>query len=401
MARGAALHRHAAPALEAVEPVALAPRYQPLFLARLKVPMSDVSPESARDDARANGLRYFSDEHPGWRREKHGTGFRYVDSDGKAVRDPTSFKRIRHLAIPPAWTDVWISPIANGHIQATGRDARGRKQYRYHDDFRAARDRTKYEHVLTFGRALAKLRKRVEADMALRGLPREKVLATIVRLLDTTLIRVGNAEYARDNHSFGLTTLEDRHVDVSGDGLRFEFKGKSGKTWRLKLRDRRVARVVKSCQELPGQHLFQYIDEAGERQSVESADVNAYLREISGGADITAKDFRTFAGTVLAAVELIGFQPFASATEAKVNVRAAVEAVSKRLGNTPAICRKCYIHPEIVAAYLAGALALKPGRNAATIEGAERAVLRFLETRLAPPHRARSRIPAAAVALAA
>ena len=352
--------------------------------------MSDASLESIRDDARLSGLSYYSDDHPGIRRIKHGAGFGYMDTEGSAIRDTATLQRIRHLAIPPAWTDVWISPRANGHIQATGRDQRGRKQYRYHDDFRAARDRTKYEHVLAFGKALVKLRKRVDADMQLSGLPRQKVLATIVRLLDTTLIRVGNSEYARENHSFGLTTLEDRHVDIHGAALAFEFKGKSGKTWRLTLRDRRVARIVKSCQELPGQHLFQYLDENGERQSVESADVNAYLREISGGADITAKDFRTFAGTVLAAVELIGFKPFASDTEAKVNVRAAVEAVSKRLGNTPAICRKCYIHPEIVAAYLDGALALKPGRNAATVEGAERAVLRFLETRLTPKARRRT-----------
>lgn len=354
-------------------------------------PMPDSLPvhDSARADARASGLRYFSDEHPGLGRRRHGPRFAYVDAEGHAIGDQATLKRIRHLAIPPAWSDVWISPVANGHIQATGRDARGRKQYRYHADFRAARDRTKYEHVLAFGEVLAKVRARVESDMARRGLPREKVLATVVRLLDTTLIRVGNSEYARDNHSFGLTTLEDRHVDVAGDALRFEFKGKSGKMWRLKLHDRRVARIVKSCQELPGQHLFQYLDESGAQQAVESADVNAYLHEITG-AEITAKDFRTFAGTVLAAVELIGFKPFASATEAKVNVRAAVEAVAKRLGNTPAICRKCYIHPEIVAAYLDGALSLRPGRDSATIEGSERAVLRFLEARIAPkPQRRR------------
>ena len=343
--------------------------------------MSDMSLESLRDDARASGLSYFSDDHPGIRRVKRGTGFGFIDADGKAVRDPQTLKRIRHLAIPPAWNDVWISPRPGGHVQATGRDARGRKQYRYHDDFRAARDNTKFEHVLAFGKALGAIRKRVEADMALPGLSRAKVLATIVRLLDTTLIRVGNGAYARENHSFGLTTLEDRHVDITGSSLRFEFRGKSGKTWRLQVRDRRVADVVRSCQELPGQHLFQYVGEDGERRSLESADVNAYLHDITGG-DVTAKDFRTFAGTVLAAVELSAFPAVAFLAEAKVNVRAAVEVVAARLGNTPTICRKCYIHPEVVTAYLQGALTIGTAKNGATRDTAERAVLRFLAGRL-------------------
>ena len=311
------------------------------------------------------------------------------------MKDKVILDRIRHLAIPPAWIDVWISPAANGHLQATGRDQRGRKQYRYHADFRAARDRTKYEHTLEFGAHVEKIRERVSADMARQGLPREKVLATIVHLLDTTLIRVGNDEYARTNGSFGLTTLRNKHVEVEGGALHFEFKGKSGKMWHLDVHDRRVARIVKSCQDLPGQDLFQYLDENNERQSVGSADVNGYLAEITG-AEVTAKDFRTFAGTVLAASALLKFKPAESATEAKVNVRAAIEEVAGRLGNTPAICRKCYVHPEIVAAYLDGALTYRAGKSE------ERAVLRFLQGRLSPRRRRRVvPVVTAAAALAA
>ena len=353
-------------------------------------------PESARQDAKASGLRYLSDDHPGFCRKARGGRFAYADTNGKATRNRTILDRIRHIAIPPAWTDVWISPAANGHLQATGRDARGRKQYRYHAGFRAARDKTKYEHILTFGMALAKVRARVRADMALHGLPREKVTATIVYLLDATLIRVGNDEYARTNGSFGLTTLHDKHVDIAGGALHFEFNGKSGKTWRLDLQDRRVARIVKSCQDLPGQHLFQYLDADGKRQTIGSADVNAYLQEVTG-EEITAKDFRTFAGTVLAAVALARFKPFETMTEAKVNVRAAIEGVSARLGNTPAICRKCYIHPEIIAAYFDGMLVSKLGK------APERAVLQFLGNRLKAraTHGARSVGAAHVAALAA
>jgi DNA topoisomerase-1 len=349
--------------------------------------------ESARNDAQASGLRYLGDDQPGIRRRKHGDGFAYVGLDGKAVRDAATLKRIRHLAIPPAWTDVWISPSANGHLQATGRDVRGRKQYRYHADFSAARDRTKYEHIFAFGAALEKIRRRVNADLARRGLPREKVMAAVVRLLDTTLIRVGNDAYARENGSFGLTTLRDRHVDVAGDALRFAFTGKSGKTWKLRLRDRRIAKIVKSCQDLPGQHLFQYIDENGGHQPIGSADINDYLREITG-ADITAKDFRTFAGTVLAAVALEAFKPVDSQAEAKVNVRAAIEEVAARLGNTPTICRKCYVHPEVLAAYLEGALAVPPASHSpatARLSAEERAVLRFLGARLKTGRRAKGK----------
>ena len=224
--------------------------------------MSDIGAisQSIRADAKASGLRYLGDDKPGYRRKAAGGGFSYFDTNDGAITDEATLTRIKRLAIPPAWTDVWISPSPNGHLQATGRDVRGRKQYRYHSDFRAARDQTKYEHIFEFGAALPKLRKRVNADMARRGLPREKVIATVVHLLDTTMIRVGNAEYARENGSFGLTTLRRRHVDVAGDALRFEFKGKSGKPWRLSVRNRRVARIVRSCQELPGQDLFQYLD---------------------------------------------------------------------------------------------------------------------------------------------
>ncbi|KQP00982.1 DNA topoisomerase IB [Methylobacterium sp. Leaf93] len=311
-----------------------------------------------RDAAIEAGLTYVDADRPGLTRRKSGTGFSYRDAKGKAVRDPKILKRIRSLAIPPAYTDVWICARANGHIQATGRDAKGRKQYRYHPDFRQARDSTKFEHIMAFADALPAIRARVDEDMGRRGLSREKVLATIVHLLEATLIRVGNDDYARTNKSYGLTTLRDPHVTVAGAELTFRFKGKSGKMWNLSVKDGRVARIVKSCQDLPGQELFQYIDDAGETRDVTSADVNAYLREITG-QEITAKDFRTWAGTVLAALALQEFEAFDSEAKAKKNLRAAIESVSARLGNTPTICRKCYIHPEILDGYLEGALLLQ------------------------------------------
>jgi DNA topoisomerase-1 len=310
---------------------------------------------------------YVTDEEPGSRRERAGDGWRYVRDKGREVRDEATLARIRKLAIPPAWTDVWICAQADGHLQATGRDARGRKQYRYHPEFREARESTKYEHMLDFARVLPTIRERVAEHMALRGLPREKVLATVVHLLETTLIRVGNDDYAKSNKSYGLTTLRNPHVKVEGAQLRFQFKGKSGKVWKLQVKDRRIAKVVKACQELPGQELFQYIDEAGELKRVTSADVNAYLREITG-EDITAKDFRTWAGTVLAA------QAFTQAA----SLKEAIHQVALRLGNTPAICRKCYVHPELISAFQLGLLAgldLK--------EQAEQEVLKLLESRLA------------------
>jgi DNA topoisomerase-1 len=311
-----------------------------------------------RDAAETAGLLYVSDEKPGIRRRKAGKGFGYRGPDGKAVKERTTLQRIRALAIPPAWTDVWICPKANGHIQATGRDAKGRKQYKYHPQFREVREGVKFEHIMEFARLLPTIRAKVSEHMSLRGLPREKVLATTVHLLETTLIRVGNDDYAKQNRSYGLTTLKDPHVKIDGADLRFQFKGKSGKTWRLQVKDRRVARIVKACQELPGQELLQYVDEIGQRRDVTSSDINSYLREITG-QDVTAKDFRTWAGTVLAALALREFEAFDSQARAKKNVRTAIERVSSRLGNTPTICRKCYVHPEILNCYLNGSLLLE------------------------------------------
>jgi DNA topoisomerase-1 len=348
---------------------------------------SIVDPKDAAESA---GLTYVSDEEPGIRRRRAGKGFTYVKPGGGKVEDERTLERIRKLAVPPAYTDVWICARADGHIQATGRDAKGRKQYRYHPAFREVRDSTKYEHVREFARLLPRIREAVSAHMSLRGLPREKVLATVVHLLETTLIRVGNDDYAKQNRSYGLTTLRDPHVKVEGAELRFQFKGKSGKTWRLQVKDRRVARIVKACQDLPGQELFQYVDEGGERRDVTSADVNAYLKEITG-QDITAKDFRTWAGTVLAALALQEFEAFDSDAKAKKNVRAAIEQVSSRLGNTPTICRKCYVHPEILTSYAEGALLLEVKEeveaelkeNLAGLKPEEAAVLTLLENRLA------------------
>jgi DNA topoisomerase-1 len=309
----------------------------------------------AKTAAKHAGLRYASDDQPGIRRRRSGKGFTYRGDDGKTVRDTATLKRIRKLAVPPAWTDVWICPLENGHLQATGRDARGRKQYRYHTDFRAARETGKYDHILDFAAVLPRIRETVAKHMARRDLGRECVLATVVHLLETTLIRVGNTDYAKQNKSYGLTTLKDPHVKIDGAELRFQFTGKSGKTWRLKVSDRRVAKIVKACQDLPGQQLFQYLDADGNRQGVTSSDVNDYLREITG-KEITAKDFRTWAGTVLAAVALQELGEIDSAAAAKRNLRAAIENVAARLGNTVTICRKCYVHPQILDGYLAGDL---------------------------------------------
>jgi DNA topoisomerase I len=343
----------------------------------------------SKDAAESAGLTYVSDEQRGITRERTNGGFSYFKANGEPVRDEATLERIRKLAIPPAWTDVWICPKANGHIQATGRDARGRKQYKYHPQFREVRESTKYEHMMEFARALPAIRAKLAEHMALRGLPREKVLATVVHLLETTLIRVGNDDYAKTNKSYGLTTLRNPHVKVQGSELRFQFKGKSGKTWRLQLKDRRLARIVKACQELPGQELFQYLDENGDLKDVTSADVNGYLREITG-RDITAKDFRTWAGTVLAALALQEFEAFDSQAGAKKNLRAAIERVASRLGNTPTICRKCYIHPEVLSAYTEGALLLgmrdqveaELRDELASLKPEEAAVLGLLEARL-------------------
>ena len=328
------------------------------------------------ESARLAGLRYVTETGPGIHRRRAGRGFAYLNGHGP-VRDASTLARIRSLVIPPAWREVWICPSPAGHIQAVGRDARGRKQYRYHPRWREVRDETKYARVLAFARALPRIRARVNADLGRRGLPREKVLGTIVRLLETTRVRVGNEEYARHNKSFGLTTLRDRHVEVAGPAVRLSFRGKGGKEHEVDVRDPRLARIVRRLQDLPGQELFQYLDEDGARRSVDSGDVNAYLREISGD-DFTAKDFRTWAGTVLCALALAEHGSFTSGRQAKRNVTRAIERVAAQLGNTPAISRKCYVHPAVLEAYRAGLTIDAPAGG-----DAEEVVLAFLGRRLA------------------
>jgi DNA topoisomerase-1 len=330
------------------------------------------------------GLRYVCDSGPAIRRRRAGRGFLYLDAKGRRVANADTLKRIRSLVIPPAWTDVWICAAADGHIQATGRDAKGRKQYKYHAEYREAREHSKYEHLFAFAAALPTIRATVAEHMSLRGLPREKVLATVVHLLETTLIRVGNDEYARNNQSYGLTTLRSDHVEVQGSEVRFQFTGKSGKEWSLAMRDRRVARIVRACQELPGQDLLQYFNEHKELHAVSSGDVNTYLREITG-SDITAKDFRTWAGTMLMARYLTVSEPFASMSQAKRVMSAAVKKVAAALGNTAAVCRKSYIHPAISDAYLSGAFALEAmetsgASNPAGLHAEEIAVLALLKS---------------------
>jgi DNA topoisomerase-1 len=326
--------------------------------------------------ARRAGLRYVGETATGIRRRRAGRGFAYVNGHGP-VRDTATLARISSLVIPPAWREVWICPSPNGHIQAIGRDARGRKQYRYHPRWREVRDETKYARMLAFARALPRIRERVDADLARRGLPREKVLAAIVRLLEITRVRVGNEEYARANKSFGLTTLRDRHVEVAGPAVRLQFRGKGGKEHAVDARDPRVARIVRRLQDLPGQELFQYVDEDGARRSVDSGDVNAYLREISGD-DFTAKDFRTWAGTVLCALALAETGAAATGRETTRNITRAIERVAAQLGNTPAISRKCYVHPVVLEAYRHGQAITVPAEGEA-----EDVVLAFLGRRLA------------------
>jgi DNA topoisomerase-1 len=338
--------------------------------------------------ARAAGLRYVDCSQPGLRRRPTGkkvrAGKRWVpafvfeDAAGRSVRDRETLERIRALAIPPAWTDVWICPSANGHVQATGRDARGRKQYRYHSRWRTQRDGTKYARMIALGQALPGLRRRIAADLARPGLPREKVLATVARLLETTFIRVGNEEYARTNRSFGLTTLEDRHVDVGTSRVRFHFRGKSGVYHEVSIRDPAIARIVRRCRDLPGEELFQYLDESGDPATIDAADVNAYIRDLAG-EDFTAKDFRTWAGSVLA---LTALREERAAARGKRPTRAhvvrAIERVAAQLGNTPAVCRKSYIHPEVIGGFLDDALGGPAARTAglAPEEGALLALLR-------------------------
>ena len=314
-------------------------------------PAADPAPAIAK----AAGLRYVGDHQPGIARQGKPGKFHYLDADGQKLDDDDTLARIKALAIPPAWTDVWICARANGHVQATGRDARGRKQYRYHARWRQVRDEAKYERMLSFGRALPAIRQAVDAGMKLPGMPREKVLATIVHLLELTMMRIGNEEYARTNKSFGLTTLRTRHVKVAGSGVEFHFRGKSGVHHDIKLSDRRLARVLQTIRDLPGQELFQYLDEDGQRHGVDSGDVNDYLREITG-EDYTAKDFRTWSGTLLAALALEEFEKVDSEAQAKKNIVQAIESVAKKLGNTPSICRKCYVHPAVLDSYLDGSL---------------------------------------------
>lgn len=305
------------------------------------------APVELAASARAAGLHYVGDDEPGISRRRRGKGFSYLKPDGARVTDQRERERLNALAIPPAYREVWICTSPEGHIQATGRDEKGRKQYLYHPRWREVRGAAKYYRMLEFGEVLPALRRRVAKDMSLPGLPRDKVLAVVVTLLETTLIRVGNAQYARSNKSYGLTTLRKKHVEVEGDSVTFEFAGKSGKDWHIEVEDPRVAEAIRACEDLPGYELFKYFDEEGEKQVVESADVNDYLQHISG-KDITAKDFRTWAGTVLAAMALQEFETFDSETQAKKNVVRAIENVAKQLGNTPTICRASYVHPEVI-----------------------------------------------------
>jgi len=341
----------------------------------------------AIDAAKTAGLRYVTDDAPGITRTRAGKGFAYHDHDGALIRERGELRRIRTLAIPPAWTAVWICPNPLGHIQATGRDARGRKQYRYHPRWREVRNSTKYGRMIEFAAALPRIRERTDADLRRPGLPKDRVLAVVVRLLESTLIRVGNDEYAKENRSFGLTTMQNRHVDVSGGTILFRFRGKSGVQHEVDVHDRRVAPVVIRCQELPGQDLFQYLDDDGVPRGIGSDDVNAYLREVAGD-DFTAKDFRTWAGTVLAVRALEELEAYESEAEAKRRVLTAIEAVAKRLGNTRAVCRACYIHPAVLDAYLDGSLLRSPRTRVDTLaernglSPEEQRVLRVLEARL-------------------
>jgi len=316
----------------------------------------EITIEDPKQSAAAAGLRYVSDDSPGITRKSRGAGFRYYDAEDKPLTNTAELKRIRALAIPPAWKEVWICPRPNGHLQATGLDSKGRKQYRYHANWRKVRDAAKYEHVMSFARALPKIRARVDNDLQLPGLCREKVIATIVKLLELSLIRIGNDEYARENQSFGLTTMRNRHVEIAGSTLMFEFRGKSGKQHKIAVSDRRLAKIVRKCQELPGQRLFEYQDSDGKPAIICSDDVNDYLQAISG-EPFSAKDFRTWAGTVLAAIALNQMEEVDSKAAAKRNVVTAVAAVSRMLGNTAAICRKCYIHPAVIMKYMNGSLA--------------------------------------------
>lgn len=344
--------------------------------------------QQCQQSAEDAGLRYTSDEEPGYRRVRRRGKFAYLDPQGRVLKDEEALQRIRKLGIPPAWENVWICAQPNGHLQATGLDARGRKQYRYHAAWRERRDSAKYERVMEFGRRLPRLREAVQLDLQSPGLTRRKVLATVVRLLETTLIRVGNQEYARTNKSFGLTTMQDRHVIIKGCNIRFQFRGKSGITHDVDLENCELAEIVKNCRDVPGQVLFQYLDENGNRRTITSTDVNAYLKEISG-RDFTAKDFRTWAGTMLAAQALRQIEMATTQRQAKTNIRQAIESVAMKLGNTPTICRKCYVHPAVLDAYVDGSLARSLTRrvraelhNENQLTADEKYVMRLLKNRL-------------------
>jgi DNA topoisomerase-1 len=353
--------------------------------------MTSARTDEHRQAAARAGLHYVTDGVAGIRRRRSGTGWTYYDPNGARISNPHIRKRLHALAIPPAWTDVWICPDPDGHIQATARDARGRKQYRYHPSYRETRDRSKFRRMLEFSEVLPILRKRVERDLRAGDLTRRQLLATVVRLLDKTLIRVGNDEYARENRSFGLTTLRRQHVRVEGALVRFSFRGKSGVEHAMAVTEPRLARIIQRCQDLPGKELFQYLDASGKRQTVSSDDVNTYLRDITG-RDVTAKDFRTWGGTMLAAVELRAMGPASSRREADRNIVRAIDAVSERLGNTRAVCRKYYVHPALVQAYLLGLTAplspAAPSRRArrrqspASLRRDEVVVLQFLQEKV-------------------
>jgi DNA topoisomerase-1 len=331
--------------------------------------------------ASSSGLRYVHDDEPGFGRRKAGKGFVYTDTRGRKITSTAKIDRIKHLAIPPAWTDVWISPRADGHLQATGRDGRGRKQYRYHPDWRALQEEMKFDRLISFGEALPKIRRRIASDLEVSGLGREKVLATIVHLLETSLIRIGNEEYARTNGSFGLTTLRDPHVRVHGAEIEFSFPGKSGQRHKITLDDPRTARIVRQCRDLRGQRLFQYVDDDGKQHKVESGDINDYLRETTD-EDFTAKDFRTWIGTLLAATALSALDAPTSDADGRRKAAAAIEVVSRQLGNTPTVARASYVHPDIVDLYVEGTLPElwheKPARDGRWLLAEERRLLRVL-----------------------
>lgn len=357
----------------------------------MKTSNSDIhAGEILKITAESVGLVYVNDQKPGITRKRRGKHFYFFMSNGKRITDTKEIERIHKLAIPPAYKDVWICPNKNGHMQATGRDDKGRKQYRYHTRWRLVRDENKYNKTIAFGHALPAIRKRVHDDLKLPGLSKNKILATVVNLLQVTLIRVGNDEYARTNHSFGLTTLKNKHVNVTGSTINFKFRGKSGVNHKISIQDARLARIVKRCKDIPGQDLFEYYDENGEVSGISSTEINEYIKSITN-EDFTAKDFRTWAGTVLATYALQALEKFDNEAQAKKNIVKAIELVAKKLGNTPSICRKCYIHPEVLNAYVEGSL-VETFKMRAEIEfldslielsPEESAVLSFLKNRLA------------------